>query len=718
MAVGGFTHLLSESGVGLPSVDAMPAVLADLVHRNFGQIKSNPRVAFPASNADYPARFLEVEKSTAQPARHMPRKRWTARGEEYGMLRRSIYLLAVTMLFDLRSAVRVRGMREGWIGTLRPASAGRGRVDIMKTRQVNRLRATTALRCMGAALLAGALAVAAAGSDIAMKNGKVVHGAIKFMVLLRSAIEESVDGADRTYRVRYTALDGASIDRIDLNGVHVTSAARVTTLDVTCLGSPPDDAEVVAVGFANVAAPGPRKLRAGSVLVEISEPHVKATHLGTLVGTVRIELVLDTANGAPKQVASGNGVRFYAAKPVPKLDHTITVQGASGTIELLVAEVVDLPAKPASDPVSGDPPRRPVAAQEPNQVKFEELPPEYRERAKALGYKEGSLVPVRRGAGGELTVLPPVEGNRVEEMKAKLTQLVISKIARKVELPLTISATLNPDDLTGYFDISFKVKDLKEDLQKQAQALGFKKDDTVDVQVDAVTWEYKIAPKSETYVATVKVEPSKEPGGQPSILSTAKFDDLPSNLQKQASQAGYKKGELVTWRQRVGEKGIEFVPPTAGESVPKAASAEPTFQVGMRHSFVSLEKKDQDKARKLGYKEDDTVWESLDRKTAKFEMVRASEVGNGPQFEMLGGLIKPGPPQRVVLVVVAKFEVLNGNMQLQARAQGYKEGNMVGLEYDPKLGQFEILGPPRTQEILSIYEKTQKKPTATPEKKN
>ena len=203
---------------------------------------------------------------------------------------------------------------------------------------------------MGAVLLAGALAVPAAGSDIAMKDGKVVHGAIQFRVLLRSAIEESGDGADRTYRVRYTALDGASIDRIDERGVHVTRTARVTTLDVTCLGSPPDDAEVVAVGFAKVAVPGPRKLRAGSVLVEVSEPHVKATHLGTLVGTVRIELVLDTANGAPQQVTSSNGVRLFAAKPVPKLDHTITVQGPSGTVELQVAEVVELPVRSQKEP--------------------------------------------------------------------------------------------------------------------------------------------------------------------------------------------------------------------------------------------------------------------------------------------------------------------------------------------------------------------------------
>jgi len=229
----------------------------------------------------------------------------------------------------------------------------------MKTPQVNRLRATTALRCMGAALLAGALALPAAGSDIARKNGEVVHGAIKFKVLLRSAIKESGDGANRTYRVRYTALDGASIDRIDLSGVHVTSAARVTTLDVTCLGSPPDDAEVVAVGFADVAVPGPRKLRAGSVLVEESEPHVEATHLGTLLGTVRLDVVLDTANGAPKQVDDaglskilGKDVKVFAAKLAPKLAPTITVQVASGTIELLVAEVVDLPVEPASDSVA------------------------------------------------------------------------------------------------------------------------------------------------------------------------------------------------------------------------------------------------------------------------------------------------------------------------------------------------------------------------------
>jgi bifunctional DNA-binding transcriptional regulator/antitoxin component of YhaV-PrlF toxin-antitoxin module len=338
---------------------------------------------------------------------------------------------------------------------------------------------------------------------------------------------------------------------------------------------------------------------------------------------------------------------------------------------------------------------------------FGELPPEYRERARKLGYKEGDIVSFRRDDSGNPIVLPPLEETKnIKEMKAKLLEVLIEKVCKKVEMPLNVSASLNPDDMTGHFTVRVKGKNLKKEFQKQAEQQGFKKDDTVAVRVDAVTWEAKVAPKTASFSARlIKVIPPTEPGGRPTFIAATNFDDLPPVDQKRAAEQGYHKGDEVMMQIKGTGSDLEIMPRSAAAAVPKVG-AKP-FPVGMRSSFSKLDRKDQNKARKLGYKEGDTIWKRLDE--GIFNLVPATDVGEGPDVELIGAKYDPAT-QQIVMLGIAKFEKLSADEARKASALGYKPGDMVGLKVrKDKSDGATIMSPAETKSTIQMLEDIKKR---------
>jgi hypothetical protein len=319
------------------------------------------------------------------------------------------------------------------------------------------------------------------------------------------------------------------------------------------------------------------------------------------------------------------------------------------------------------------------------QAKFDDLPPEYRERARQLGYKPGDSVTLRRNPAGDLVVLPPVEGNKsVEQMKARLLQVLADQVLKKVAMPLDVKATLNPDDFTGYFTVESKYQNLRDDFQKEASKLGFKKDDTVKVQVDATSWTAKVAPKEVSFPAQlVKIIPPKDPNGKPTLILAAKFDDMPTAMQKRATDAGYGKGDTVVVQDDGRGTDWEYIPRSSADALLPRPTVKPSFFFGFRFTFPELEKKDQDKARKLGYKEGDTVWKQFDSNTRKSELVPAAQAATGPQVEILGAEIRPATfnsPAEITMIGIAKFDNLRPDLQIEATRLGFKSGDMVGVK--------------------------------------
>ena len=336
---------------------------------------------------------------------------------------------------------------------------------------------------------------------------------------------------------------------------------------------------------------------------------------------------------------------------------------------------------------------------------FGELPPEYRERARKLGYKEGDIVSCRRDGSGNLIVLPPVEESKtIEQMKAKLLQVLTEKVCKIVEMPLDASASLNEDDMTGHFTVRVKGKNLKEEFLKQAEQQGFKKDDTVAVRVDAVTWEAKVAPKATSFSSRlIKVIPPTEPGGKETFIAASNFDDLPPVLQKRAAEQGYHKGDEVTWRTKGTGSDLVIMPRTSATAVPKPFSARP-FPMGSRSAFVKLDRKDQDKARKLGYKEGDTVWKRFDKEG--INLVPPTDVGEGPDIELIGAHTDPFTDQ-IVMLGVAKFEKLPAHMALKASALGYKPGDTVAVELGKD--KADVMSPAETKRTVQMFEDMKKR---------
>lgn len=362
-----------------------------------------------------------------------------------------------------------------------------------------------------------------------------------------------------------------------------------------------------------------------------------------------------------------------------------------------------------------------LAQQEPDfQAKFDELPPEYRERARQLGYKPGDMVTLRRNAAGNLVVLPPVEGNKsVDQMKAKLLQVLAQQVLKKVEMPLDIKATLNPDDLTGYFTVESKFQNLKEDFQKEAAKLGFKKDEMVKVRVDATSWAAKVAPKDVSFPAQlIKIIPPADPNGKPTLIVAAKFDDMPPAMQKRATDAGYGKGDTVVMQDNTGGTNWEYIPRSTAEAMLPRPTVKPSFYFGFRYTFAELEKKEQDKARKLGYKDGDTVWK--EHKNRKTDIVPAAQAVGGPTVEILGAEIAPATlnsPPEITMIGITKFENLRTDLQSRATQLGFKSGDMVGVTV--KQGsEASLLSKAETEKEIADYERIMRMKQQAAPKKN
>lgn len=293
------------------------------------------------------------------------------------------------------------------------------------------------------------------------------------------------------------------------------------------------------------------------------------------------------------------------------------------------------------------------------------------------------------GAHPYLRQLAHIQQNKTpEQIKEKLGKVLVEKVIRKPEDNLDVQASLpldNPNAGPKHFDVSVKYENLKDDLQKQARSLGFVKGDKLTVRVDATTWEPRVLSTMSFSAEVQEFIPSKEPGGRPSIRAVARFDVLTPQLKSRARELGYREGDMVNLLAKSPNAPLEVLPRT----VEKSESA-PSFRLGMKSTFDKLNKDEQKRALKLGYKEGDTVWREYVKD--KFEIVPAARVGDGPEIELLGGRINP-VTQELSLIGLAKFKNLSPSAQEAARRLGYKEGDNVG--YEVKRGGESVMLAPR-----------------------
>ncbi|MBC8358067.1 MAG: tetratricopeptide repeat protein, partial [Candidatus Aminicenantes bacterium] len=315
--------------------------------------------------------------------------------------------------------------------------------------------------------------------------------------------------------------------------------------------------------------------------------------------------------------------------------------------------------------------------------KFENLPAEYQERARRLGYKEGDMVEMQRDSSGALIVLPPLtEYKTPGQMREKVRSLIAGKIVQKMTDDVKVTVRLALEDGTGYYTIQLKFEALYKELQTQAKKLGFRKGDTVEVRLDAVTWKYRVLPKEkETKFSgdVLEIIPPKEPGGSPSYRVIAKYSVMPKDQQKRAKKMGYDKKDLVIFIYREDTKEYEILPPP--------------FVFGSSKSFEKLESKKKVKARSLGYKEGDTVWFKTGRTLLDQSIVPKAKVGSGPLFEIKQGKMEKDKytgESKLILECIARFEDLGANYRQLAREKGYKEGDKVRLNYDIEADKYEI----------------------------
>jgi len=315
--------------------------------------------------------------------------------------------------------------------------------------------------------------------------------------------------------------------------------------------------------------------------------------------------------------------------------------------------------------------------------KFENLPAEYPERARRLGYKEGDMVEMQRDSSGALIVLPPLtEYKTPEQMREKVRSLIAGKIVQKMTDDVKVTVRLALEDGTGYYTIQLKFEALYKELQTQAKKLGFRKGDTVEVRLDAVTWKYRVLPKEkETKFSgdVLEIIPPKEPGGSPSYRVIAKYSVMPKDFQKRAKKMDYGKKDLVIFIYREDTKEYEILPPP--------------FVFGSSKSFEKLESKKKVKARSLGYKEGDTVWFKTGRTLLDQSIVPKAKVGSGPLFEIKQGKMEKDKytgESKLILECIARFEDLGANYRQLAREKGYKEGDKVRLNYDIEADKYEI----------------------------
>lgn len=217
-------------------------------------------------------------------------------------------------------------------------------------------------------------------------------------------------------------------------------------------------------------------------------------------------------------------------------------------------------------------------------VNRNDLTPELRDRAKALGYNEQEAVPVTIGATGELAVVP----KDVAEVKAKVLALVADKIAKRADAA-TLSAQVNLATLQAEtFAVRSPFANLQAPLQSDAQKKGYGQDDDVVVNVDAKTMAYEVAAKQ----LRISFQPEALLPGNV-VRGRVRFADLPPDMQRRASELTYAKGSSV--RLQVANGKFDVLPPE--------------FFIGVKSSFDKL--KDKRKASGLGYKSGDAVWSAF-----------------------------------------------------------------------------------------------------------
>ena len=295
---------------------------------------------------------------------------------------------------------------------------------------------------------------------------------------------------------------------------------------------------------------------------------------------------------------------------------------------------------------------------------------------------------------GDLNGFSNFQGETPEQIKEKLGKVLLDKVIRTPVEDLDVKASValdNPNAGPQHFDVSVNFDNLKDEVQKQAQGLGFVKGDKVTVRVNAKTWEPKVLSTVSFDAQIQELIPPKEPGGRPSLRVVAKFDALSPQLRSSAKAFGYREGEMVNLLAKSPSTPLEVLPRSAA-----AAEPAPSFRFGLRSPFAKLKKDVQKRALKLGYKEGDTVWEEFVQ--GKMELVPPNKVGDGPEIELVSAKINP-MTNELSLIGVARFNRLTQAAQAEARRYGYKEGDRVAYEVKRSGGGPILLGPsevPRT----------------------
>lgn len=280
-----------------------------------------------------------------------------------------------------------------------------------------------------------------------------------------------------------------------------------------------------------------------------------------------------------------------------------------------------------------------------------------------------------------------------EKLKEKLGKVLVDKVIRKPVEDLDVQTSVpveNPNAGPQHFDVGVQFENLKDEMQKQAQNLGFMKGDKVTVRVDAKTWQPRVVSTITFNADIVEIIPAREPGGRPSLRVAAKFASLTPQLKSSAKGLGYSEGEMVSLLAKSPSAPLEVLPRSAAKTEPA-----PTFRFGMKSPFSKLKKDVQKRALKAGYKEGDTVWEEYVQ--GKLALVPANRVGDGPEIELISAKINP-MTNELSLIGLAKFNRLTPAAQDAARRYGYKEGDRVAYEVR-RTGSPILLGPsevPRT----------------------
>ena len=339
--------------------------------------------------------------------------------------------------------------------------------------------------------------------------------------------------------------------------------------------------------------------------------------------------------------------------------------------------------------------------------KFEDLEIEFQEKARRLGYREGDMVDMRKDGDGKWTILPPSQEIMTpEKLRSKFLALVSDKIVQKLSDEEVKLNFLLATDLTGHMTVSTKFENLQEEYQNKSQDEGYNTGDTVEIRVDATTFEIRVLPAKrpdKIKGKVLEIIPAKEKGGTFRYHASIPFEGLPADLKERAELAGYRKKDTVHIIIYPGNnKTTEILYLTPFKKLPKdlkkqalalgygnketvylvySKSSEtprilpPIFKMGISSKFEDLKSESQRIAIRLGYQKGDKVWKTLSE-GFNFEIVPAVKAGQGPIYEikeMWGSIQPPG----IILYVKSHFEMLNPVEQAEAINNGYKEGDVV-----------------------------------------